>query len=320
MCTFLPPGGAGPPGGQKGHPRGAPPQGGPVIAKIGLLAPKGPILGPPAGGRPGAPGGPRGRPRAPGPGPRKFPAPGGTLPGGPRRGSGRGSPRGTPDGGVITVPTGDALRYAMRNASVLPPKHSVTRREGPRSCHAFVWGHCVGGCIPQCPIALRANGLGELAYANCVADPCCRHGNQRQRRKLRILRVSEGLAPAFIAESGYPSTPSPEAPIGEGADRPCRPQTAARADCLIPPLGRSPDAGGLRPPGGPRTSPESGEGSGLDPPHPPGLDVDPRARQTSRNPAPRGRISPVFWPLRCKVEGGWGGSAHYPDPTAQSVI
>ena len=32
-----------------------------------------------------------------------------------------------------------------------------------------------------------------------------------------------------------------------------------------------------------------------------------------------GRISPVFWALRCKVVGGWGGSAHYPDPTAQSA-
>ena len=58
---------------------------------------------------------------------------------------------------------------------------------------------------------------------------------------------------------------------------------------------------------------------GWSPRHPPVLDVDPRGLQTSRNPAPRGRISPVFWPLRCKVEGGWGGSAHYPDPTAQSV-
>ena len=26
-----------------------------------------------------------------------------------------------------------------------------------------------------------------------------------------------------------------------------------------------------------------------------------------------------FGPLRCKVQGGWGGSAHYPDPTAQSA-
>ena len=55
------------------------------------------------------------------------------------------------------------------------------------------------------------------------------------------------------------------------------------------------------------------------PPHPPCHDVDPRPRQTSRNPAFLGRISPVFWALRCKVVGGWGGSAHYPDPTAQSA-
>ena len=55
------------------------------------------------------------------------------------------------------------------------------------------------------------------------------------------------------------------------------------------------------------------------PPHPPCLDVDPRPRQTSRNPAFLGRISPVFWALRCNVQGGWGGSAHYPDPTAQSA-
>ena len=28
----------------------------------------------------------------------------------------------------------------------------------------------------------------------------------------------------------------------------------------------------------------------------------------------------IFSPLRCKVAGEWGGSAHYPDPTAQSVL
>ena len=27
----------------------------------------------------------------------------------------------------------------------------------------------------------------------------------------------------------------------------------------------------------------------------------------------------IFDPLACKVQRGWGGSAHYPDPTAQSV-
>ena len=37
-----------------------------------------------------------------------------------------------------------------------------------------------------------------------------------------------------------------------------------------------------------------------------------------QNRPENGPIFPVFWGLRCKVLGGWGGSAHYPDPTAQS--
>ena len=60
-------------------------------------------------------------------------------------------------------------------------------------------------------------------------------------------------------------------------------------------------------------------GSGLEPPHPPVTTLILGPCSTSRNPAFWGRISPVFWALRCKVVGGWGGSAHYPDPTAQSV-
>lgn len=28
----------------------------------------------------------------------------------------------------------------------------------------------------------------------------------------------------------------------------------------------------------------------------------------------------IFGPLRCSAQGGWGGSAHYPDPTAQSAF
>lgn len=38
-----------------------------------------------------------------------------------------------------------------------------------------------------------------------------------------------------------------------------------------------------------------------------------------QNRPENGPIFPVFWGLRCKVLGGWGGSAHYPDPTAQSA-
>ena len=43
-------------------------------------------------------------------------------------------------------------------------------------------------------------------------------------------------------------------------------------------------------------------------PPPPLLDIDPRGAENV----------PFSTPLRCKVQGGWGGSAHYPDPTAQS--
>ena len=104
-----------------------------------------------------------------------------------------------------------------------------------------------------------------------------------------------------------------------GGDQPCRHQTAARADSLILLSVRSDGKrGGLR--GSPVMTPLMlSEGSGRIPPHPPDHDGDPRPRQTSRNPAFWGRISPVFWGLRCNVVGGWGGSAHYPDPTAQSA-
>ena len=36
-------------------------------------------------------------------------------------------------------------------------------------------------------------------------------------------------------------------------------------------------------------------------------------------PSARGQKSALRTPLRCKAQGGWGGSAHWPDPTAQSV-
>ena len=65
---------------------------------------------------------------------------------------------------------------------------------------------------------------------------------------------------------------------------------------------------------------------GWSPSHPP-VDFDPRGGLA-------GFSVPFWWslrdpkkgpkigqkpPLRCKVQGGWGGSAHYPDPTAQSA-
>ena len=55
------------------------------------------------------------------------------------------------------------------------------------------------------------------------------------------------------------------------------------------------------------------------PPAPP-LDLILRASPRHfLRPSKRGEKSDTDLPLRCKVQGGWGGSAHYPDPTAQSV-
>jgi hypothetical protein len=56
----------------------------------------------------------------------------------------------------------------------------------------------------------------------------------------------------------------------------------------------------------------------VDPPPPPSRTLSSAPQPVGIGP-PWGPISPVFWALRCKVLGGWGGSAHYPDPTAQSA-
>ena len=55
------------------------------------------------------------------------------------------------------------------------------------------------------------------------------------------------------------------------------------------------------------------------PPSPPHTTLILGGSKPPKSGPPRARISPVFCPLRCKVVGGWGGSAHYPDPTAQSA-
>ena len=68
----------------------------------------------------------------------------------------------------------------------------------------------------------------------------------------------------------------------------------------------------LGPPGGPKKGVPGGPKSGFsgvpggswgDPPGPP---------ENAEKMA-------LFWGLRCENEGGWGGSAHYADPTAQSA-
>ena len=62
----------------------------------------------------------------------------------------------------------------------------------------------------------------------------------------------------------------------------------------------------------------AGSGSGLVAPAHPLTGRDPRPRKPAKSGPQKGRIFPDFWGLRCSAQGGWGGSAHYPDPTAQS--
>ena len=78
--------------------------------------------------------------------------------------------------------------------------------------------------------------------------------------------------------------------------------------------GLPPTASGCRP--RPLVVRGSGQWSG---PPPPPSGRDPRPRNPAKSGPPKGRIFPVFWVLRCSAQGGWGGSAHYPDPTAQSA-
>ena len=94
---------------------------------------------------------------------------------------------------------------------------------------------------------------------------------------------------------------------------------ASGAPNLSPCVRPLPGDPGIHVRGGTAPRPRSRDrGSGLEPPSPPVWTVilGPAYLQ---NPAQKGRIFPVFWGLRCNVQGGWGGSAHYPDPTAQSV-
>ena len=117
-ALFCPPGVPGPRG-PKSAPRAGPPKRGVLISKYSNIGPKkGPFWGSrgaPAGGSRGAPGRP---PGAPGPGPPPgAPGPRAAPPGGvPAGGPGRppdGVPGPVPDDPIITVPTGDALRYAL---------------------------------------------------------------------------------------------------------------------------------------------------------------------------------------------------------------
>ena len=63
----------------------------------------------------------------------------------------------------------------------------------------------------------------------------------------------------------------------------------------------------------------AGSGSGLEPPTPPPLGVILGPVNPSKSGLQKAEFFRFFGALRCNAQGGWGGSAHYPDPTAQSA-
>ena len=152
----------------------------------------------------------------------------------------------------------------------------------------------------------------------------------RMCTSLSMIYPPDGHALPSCASLGGKSQPSPhrddlfEEPTAVsvlGLFRGVR--TVGRASASCPPLqDRSPRvgiggmAGGIP---GPTPYPPSHGDLGLRrsrvvgwSPLPPGL----RQRQGAKN----GQKMAIFDPLACKVQRGWGGSAHYPDPTAQSAF
>ena len=144
-----------------------------------------------------------------------------------------------------------------------------------------------------------------------------------------LLRVGEVAAPSAAPLTGC-SAPSPLGPCRAGGGPPGGPPPPRQGAGAPagPPRGEADAPGG--PPGGPRgrvpthaarmragewaapVPPRDGPEGPLRPPRP--APSDPRG-EGSKNV----QKMHIFPPLRCRVGGEWGGSAHYPDPTAQSA-
>ena len=77
-------------------------------------------------------------------------------------------------------------------------------------------GSCTGGCIPQCLCALVAHMLKESPQCDdCVADPCSRHGNQRQSERA----FGDPLGSTSLDTQAHHRL---RLPWGTGEIRPCR--------------------------------------------------------------------------------------------------
>ena len=113
------------------------------------------------------------------------------------------------------------------------------------------------------------------------------------------------MSPSAIGRPGAARSSEGNRALAEGPDR-----SDATSRTLAP--------GALGPRGPPTLSPASlGGGSVRAPPTPRSEILGPKKGLPQ---APPGVEKwPFFQALRCTAQGGWGGSAHYPDPTAQSV-
>lgn len=137
-------------------------------------------------------------------------------------------------------------------------------------------------------------------------------------RRRGIVRGLRALGPHVLprgATGSVVARPWPGCPRPSGATQamvathgrpgPYRaPQRQCRPSGGVPggPGGPVPGVG-YRPPGGSREAPEGPRG----------------ASWAGFSGPEKGQKMAFFWTLRCKVQGEWGGSAHSPDPTAQSA-
>ena len=187
-----------------------------------------------------------------------------------------------------------------RNASVIPPKHSVNDRDVARVVDAFVWGEF--DFTPSI-VARDTRDMIGVVSPQRLAQPQAT-GTLGARRQSALPVPIRQLYPAHLR--GPPSIPC-LAHSASGGDQPCR---------LKPPpdlipwslASRCPPPGGLSggvwgPP--PARAPGGGRVVVWSPPHPP-ADLDPRGRQTSRNPAQGPNFSGFLTPA-VQSPGGVGG-------------
>ena len=213
--------------------------------------------------------------------PRGPPAP----PGGPPVPRGRAPPAGhTRDTAARMV----ALCCAQPGASPSAPQTHADRSSVPTAAPA-VCDNTTSSAHPLRSVraahALIDAGLRHSPVADTLVDPPGPAPALRHSR-FRPAPVVAGLPDPL-------SRCSRDLHLTPGGGKRGSPQTPRAARGPLSASDTPPCGGCISPPGGPLRHPEN----------------------TPKNVHFWGH----FWPWRCETERGWGGSAHYPDPTAQSA-